>query len=203
MVGALPLGACGAEQASSQSSKKNLTSSTKMNPKLEKVTLAAGCFWCIEAVLQRIKGVEKVVSGYIGGTMTNPTYRQICTGETGHAEAVEVLFDPKVISFEKLLEVFWQLHDPTTLNRQGHDSGTQYRSAIFYHSDEQKRSAEESRKRNQAQFSEPIVTEITKASEFYEAEADHQEYYDRNKDKNPYCRAVIRPKLKKLGLETK
>lgn len=174
-----------------------------MNPKLEKVTLAAGCFWCIEAVLQRIKGVEKVVSGYIGGTMTNPTYRQICTGETGHAEAVEVLFDPKVISFEKLLEVFWQLHDPTTLNRQGHDSGTQYRSAIFYHSDEQKRSAEESRKRNQAQFSEPIVTEITKASEFYEAEADHQEYYDRNKDKNPYCRAVIRPKLKKLGLETK
>ncbi len=175
----------------------------KMEKKTEKATLAAGCFWCIEAVLQRIKGVDKVVSGYIGGHVKNPSYDDVCTGSTGHAEAVEVTFDPAVLPFEKLLDVFWELHDPTTLNRQGHDVGTQYRSGIFYHSEEQKKTAEESKKKHAADFKDPIVTEITQADTFYPAENYHQNYYSQNKDKNPYCRIVITPKLKKLGLETK
>lgn len=166
-------------------------------------TLAAGCFWCVEAVFQRIKGVEHVVSGYIGGTVENPTYEEVCSGTTGHAEAVQITFNPQVVSYEKLLDLFWEMHDPTTLNRQGHDIGTQYRSAIFYHSEEQKKIAEESKKAHAKDFKDPIVTEITPAGVFYPAEDYHQNYYNLNASKNPYCRVVIDPKLRKLGLETK
>lgn len=170
-------------------------------PELETITFGAGCFWCIEAVLLKVKGVDSVVSGYMGGEVVNPTYEQVCTGLTGHAEVVEVKFDPKVISFDELLEVFWQLHDPTTLNRQGHDVGTQYRSAIFYHTDEQRDAAEKSKKKwdESGKFRDPIVTEITRATVFYPAEDYHQNYFAKN-PRNPYCRANIIPKLKKLDL---
>ena len=175
--------------------------------KTETIVLAGGCFWCIEAVLQRIKGVEKVASGYIGGSVENPTYEQVCTGRTGHAEAVEVVHDPAVLPLDKLLEVFWHAHDPTTLNAQGPDHGTQYRSGIYYQTDDQKKIAEESKKKHQADFSSPIVTEILKASKFYKAEGYHQNYFNDNFFKGTgnygYCRAIIWPKLKKLGLETK
>ena len=169
--------------------------------KLETVDLGAGCFWCIEAVLERIKGVKSVESGYMGGIIINPTYRQICTGTTGHAEIVRVKFDPETLSFPKLLEVFWELHDPTTLNRQGRDEGTQYRSAIFYHSEAQKKAAETSKakKDKSGTFRNPIVTEITKVSAFYPAEDYHQDYFEANQNA-PYCRVVIWPKLEKLGL---
>jgi peptide-methionine (S)-S-oxide reductase len=176
---------------------------TKMEKKPETATLGAGCYWCIEAVLQRIKGVEKVTSGFMGGHVKNPSYEAVCEGITGHAEVVQVRFDANVVSYPKLLEVFWEAHDPTALNRQGADVGTQYRSAIFFHSDEQKSAAEASKQKAQARFKAPIVTEITKASEFYAAPAYHQDYYNLNKDRNPYCRIVIWPKLKKLGLEMK
>ena len=169
--------------------------------KLETVDLGAGCFWCIEAVLERIKGVKSAESGYMGGIIKNPTYRQICTGATGHAEIVRVKFDPEKLSFPQLLEVFWELHDPTTLNRQGRDEGTQYRSAIFYHSETQKRAAATSKakKDKSGKFRNPIVTEITKVSEFYSAEDYHQDYFEANQN-TPYCRVVIWPKLAKLGL---
>ena len=169
--------------------------------KLETVDLGAGCFWCIEAVLERIKGVKAVESGYMGGIIINPTYRQICTGATGHAEIVRVKFDPATLSFPRLLEVFWELHDPTTLNRQGRDEGTQYRSAIFYHSEAQKKAAEASKAKTDksGKFRNPIVTEITKASAFYLAENYHQDYFEANQNA-PYCRVVIWPKLEKLGL---
>lgn len=169
--------------------------------KLETVSLGAGCFWCIEAVLERIKGVKAVESGYMGGHLKDPTYKAICTGATGHAEVVRVKFDPEVLPFDMLLEVFWQLHDPTTLNRQGADVGTQYRSGIFYHTDAQKTAAEASKKKKDksGEFDDPIVTEITKASKFYSAEAYHQDYFEANQNAG-YCRAVIWPKLAKLGL---
>lgn len=167
----------------------------------EMATLGAGCFWCTEAVYKKLDGVISVTSGYIGGKVENPTYEEICSGGTGHAEVIAVVFDPKKISYEKILAWFWDLHDPTTLNRQGNDVGTQYRSAIFYHSEEQKKIAEASRKAAQANFKDPIVTEITKASTFYPAENYHQNYYAENKSKNPYCKFVIEPKLKKLKLE--
>ena len=169
--------------------------------KLETVDLGAGCFWCIEAVLHRIKGVKSAESGYMGGHVKDPTYKQICTGTTGHAEIVRVKFDPEELPFEKLLEVFWELHDPTTLNRQGADVGTQYRSAIFYHSDEQKKVADASKakKDKSGKFDNPIVTEITATSDYFSAEDYHQDYFEANKTL-PYCRAVIWPKLEKLGL---
>lgn len=166
----------------------------------EAATLGAGCFWCTEAVYQKLDGVISVTSGYTGGQVKNPTYQQICEGDTGHAEVVKVVFDPKKITYERILAWFWDLHDPTTLNRQGADVGTQYRSAIYYHSDEQKKIAEASKKAAQANFKDPIVTEITKAPEFYPAENYHQNYYAENKSKNPYCKMVIEPKLKKLDL---
>lgn len=169
----------------------------------EVATLGAGCFWCTEAVYRRLDGVISVTSGYTGGKVKNPTYQQICEGDTEHAEVVMVVFDPKKITYERILAWFWDLHDPTTLNRQGADVGTQYRSAIFYHSDEQKTIAEASKKAAQANFKDPIVTEITKAPEFYPAENYHQDYYTGNKSKNPYCRVVIEPKLKKLKLDDK
>ncbi len=167
----------------------------------EVITLGAGCFWCIEAAYRQLDGVHAAVSGYMGGTVADPTYEQICEGTTGHAEVVQVVFDPKKITAEKILAWFWDLHDPTTLNRQGADVGTQYRSAIFYHSDAQKTLAEASKKAAQANFKDPIVTEITKAPVFYPAENYHQDFYFQNKSNNGYCRVVVEPKLKKLKLK--
>jgi methionine-S-sulfoxide reductase len=166
-------------------------------PVLETATLGAGCFWCVEAVFERLPGVKSVTSGYTGGKAENPTYQDVCTGTTGHAEATQIEFDPKVISFSQILDVFWESHDPTTLNRQGADAGTQYRSAIFYHGEAQKLAAEKSKKAAQAGFSKPIVTEITPAGKFYKAENYHQDYF-RNNSGNRYCTLVIRPKLEKL-----
>jgi len=167
---------------------------------LETATFAGGCFWCTEAVFENIDGVKSVVSGYMGGETIDPTYEEVCRGDTGHAEVIQLEFDPSVVSFEDLVDVFWQAHDPTTLNRQGADIGTQYRSAIFYHSEEQKQTAAASMARAQADFKDPIVTEITEASKFYNAEGYHQDFYSNNKS-YPYCRVVITPKLKKLGME--
>jgi peptide-methionine (S)-S-oxide reductase len=173
-----------------------------MTNKMEVTTLGAGCFWCIEAVFQGLKGVEKVVSGYTGGTVPNPTYRQVCTGRTGHAEVAQITFDPEVISFEEILYVFWRTHDPTTLNRQGADVGTQYRSAIFYHDEVQKAIAEKSLAETEASslWPNPIVTEIAPLPEFYEAEDYHQNYFSDNPNQ-PYCRAVIDPKVRKFRKE--
>jgi len=167
--------------------------------KLAKATLAGGCFWCTEAVYAELKGVKAVTSGYIGGAVPNPTYKDVCTGQTGHAEAIEIEYDPAVVPFEKLLEVFFATHDPTTLNRQGADVGTQYRSGIFYHDDEQKRIAEEViAKLDAAQaFPRKIVTEVTKATTFYPAEDYHQDYFANN-PRQPYCQAVVAPKVDKV-----
>jgi peptide-methionine (S)-S-oxide reductase len=166
---------------------------------VEKATFGAGCFWCSEAVFLQLKGVKSVVSGYSGGHAKSPTYEQVCSGTTGHAEVIQVTYDPSVISFPELLEVFWKTHDPTTKNRQGNDIGTQYRSAIFYHTDEQRRLAEEYKKKLDASgaFRAPIVTEITAFKEFYPAEDYHQNYFARNPTQ-AYCNAVIPPKLDKL-----
>ena len=169
--------------------------------KTEIITLGAGCFWCTEAVFQQIPGVISVKPGYMGGTTKNPTYEDICTGTTGHAEVAQLTFDPAKVKLEKILEIFWHAHDPTTLNRQGGDVGTQYRSAIFFENDAQREIAEKSKAAAGKEFSKPIVTEITKAPTFYVAENYHHDYYKRNKNKNPYCQVVIAPKLKKLGLE--
>ena len=168
-------------------------------PKLAKATLAGGCFWCTEAVYAELKGVKAVTSGYIGGAVSNPTYKDVCTGQTGHAEAIEIDYDPAVVSFEKLLEVFFATHDPTTLNRQGADVGTQYRSGIFYPDDEQKRIAEDVIAKLDAAkvFPGKIVTEVTKASIFYPAEDYHQDYFATNPFQ-PYCQAVAAPKVEKV-----
>jgi peptide-methionine (S)-S-oxide reductase len=170
-----------------------------MNTNLQTATLAGGCFWCLEAVYDEIKGVQGVESGYAGGHMDNPTYRAVCNGDTGHAEVVQVHFDPNIVSYRDLLNVFFAIHDPTTLNRQGADTGTQYRSAIFYHDDEQKRIAEELIKELNAQkiWDRPLVTEVTKLDKFYMAEDYHQEYFARN-PYQPYCMAVVSPKESKV-----
>jgi len=162
-------------------------------------TLAGGCFWCLEAVFEQLRGVTKVVSGYSGGHVPKPSYEAVCTGTTGHAEVVQVAFDPDVLSYRDLLGVFFTLHDPTTLDRQGGDVGTQYRSAIFYHDDEQRRTAEDVVRELEAEhvFDEPIVTKIEPLQTFYPAEEYHREYYRRNPNQ-PYCRAVIAPKVAKL-----
>lgn len=167
--------------------------------KLQKATFGMGCFWCTEALFQRINGVVSVKSGYEGGDVPNPTYEDVSTGETNHAEVLEINFEPAKISFDELLEIFWKSHDPTTLNRQGADVGTQYRSIIFYHSDEQKEIATKYKEElNKAKaFDQPIVTEITKAQTFYVAENYHQDYYLKNGEQ-PYCRLVILPKMEKL-----
>ncbi|MFT4901278.1 MAG: peptide-methionine (S)-S-oxide reductase [Lentimonas sp.] len=167
---------------------------------LEIATFGAGCFWCVEAVFEQLDGVHAVESGYMGGEIDDPSYREVCSGTTGHAEVTQIYFDPAVISFKTLLDWLWRSHDPTTLNRQGADSGTQYRSAIFYHSDAQRETAIQAKAAAQAQFAAPIVTEISAASIFYAAEAYHQDYYRLNQWA-PYCQMVIRPKLKKLDLE--
>jgi len=167
--------------------------------KLAKATFAGGCFWCTEAVYAELKGVKAVTSGYIGGSVPNPTYKDVCSGLTGHAEAIEIEYDPAVVPFEKLLEVFFATHDPTTLNRQGADVGTQYRSGVFYHDDEQKRIAEDVIAKLDAAkvFPGKIVTEVTKASVFYPAEDYHQDYFANNPFQ-PYCQAVAAPKVAKV-----
>lgn len=169
--------------------------------KMETITLGAGCFWCIEAAYRQINGVKSAVSGYMGGSVANPSYEQVCEGNTGHAEVVQLTYDPQVVDAAKILAWFWDLHDPTTLNRQGNDVGSQYRSVIFYHSEKQKEIAQKSKLAAQANFKSPIVTEIVAAGAFYKAEDYHQDYYKLNKSKNPYCRFVIEPKLKKLKLD--
>ncbi|WP_413614306.1 peptide-methionine (S)-S-oxide reductase MsrA [Flavobacterium sp. N2270] len=180
---------------------KEFKEPVKMNVEnnMEVATFAGGCFWCTEAVFTELKGVEKVISGYTGGMIKNPSYKEICTGTTGHAEAIQIIFDPKEIAFEDLLEVFFGTHDPTTLNRQGADVGTQYRSEIFYHSQEQKDKAEDYIKfiENEKLYNKPIVTKVSSAVVFYEAEEYHQDYYAENSQQG-YCQMVIVPKLEKL-----
>lgn len=182
---------------------KPVSSATPASPeKLETITLGSGCFWCTEAVFQNLRGVKSAVSGYSGGKVLNPTYEQVCSGNTGHAEVIQVTYDPAVIPFEDLLRVFWHTHDPTTLNRQGHDVGTQYRSAIYYHNDQQRKVAEQYKAQldESKTFDAPIVTEITPFDKFYPAENYHQEYYDLNPNQG-YCQAVIRPKVEKFKKE--
>jgi peptide-methionine (S)-S-oxide reductase len=183
-----------------------MTGVTRVNPSTttasayhETATLAGGCFWCLEAVYDQMKGVVSVESGYIGGHTSNPTYEAVCSGRTGHAEAVRITFDPAIVSFRELLEVFFVIHDPTTLNRQGHDVGTQYRSAIFYHSLEQKQIAEEVIEgvRKEEIYPNPLVTELVQAGTWYEAEPYHQEYFARNPFQG-YCTAVVGPKVVKF-----
>jgi peptide-methionine (S)-S-oxide reductase len=165
----------------------------------ETATFANGCFWCTEAVFKRLKGVKSVLPGYAGGTVKDPSYDQVCAGNTGHAESIQIKFDPKVIPFEKILDIFWHTHDPTTLNRQGNDIGTQYRSAIFFHNEKQKEIAEKSKKdlENKGVYENSIVTEITPVKDFYAAEDYHKDYYDNHQDA-PYCNYVIDPKIHKL-----
>jgi peptide-methionine (S)-S-oxide reductase len=166
---------------------------------MEIATLAGGCFWCTEAIFKRLKGIESVTSGYSGGTIENPSYEQVSSSTTGHAEAIQIEFDPKIIPFEKILDVFWHTHNPTTLNSQGNDIGTQYRSVIFYHDQKQKQTAEQSKSdlEKEAVYEDKIVTEIVPFSNFYPAEHYHKDYYDNNKDKG-YCTFVINPKIQKL-----
>ena len=168
-------------------------------PGLEKATFGAGCFWCVEAIFQHLEGVEKVISGYAGGQTEDPSYKEVCTGQTGHAEVVRIHFDPTRIRYKELLEVFWRTHDPTQKNRQGADVGTQYRSTVLYHSEGQRTEAEHYKAELDASgaWNAPIVTEIEPCENFYPAEADHQDYYEKNKE-GGYCRAVIVPKLEKL-----
>jgi peptide-methionine (S)-S-oxide reductase len=173
---------------------KNMNGSTNQT---EIATLGGGCFWCTEAEFQRLPGVKSVTSGYAGGTKENPTYKEVCAGDTGHAEVIQIVYDPKVVSYEKLLETFWEAHDPTTLNSQGPDSGTQYRSIILYGSETQKAAAEKSKAEAQKHFTKPIVTEIVPLTKFYKGEDYHQNYY-RSNPNQPYCRMVIRPKVEKF-----
>lgn len=166
---------------------------------MKTATFGGGCFWCTEAIIKRLNGVQSVVSGYAGGSVEHPNYYRVCEGNTGHAEVVQVTFNPASISYKQLVEVFFLMHDPTMLNRQGNDAGTQYRSVIFYHTEEQKRIAESVKRQltDEHAYDRPIVTEIVPYSKFYPAEEYHQQYYDRN-EQEPYCRAVISPKLAKL-----
>lgn len=199
---AIQLSAC-AQKNNYQQSKTfkemNSTTAATKEHKTDIATFAAGCFWCVEAQFQQLDGVEKVESGYTGGQVPNPTYKQVCTGATGHAEAVNIYYDPSKISYDELLAAFWTAHDPTQLNRQGNDVGTQYRSAIFYHNDEQKHKAEEyKRKLNEEHaYNDPVVTEIAPSTTFYKAEDYHQNYYNEN-GSQPYCVFVIKPKMDKF-----
>jgi peptide-methionine (S)-S-oxide reductase len=169
------------------------------NDRIETATVANGCFWCSEAIFNRIKGIKSVLPGYAGGVIENPTYEEVCSGSTGHAESIQIEFDPRVISFERILDIFWLTHDPTTLNRQGNDIGTQYRSSIFYHDEKQGRLAEKSKKEIEKNgiYKDPIVTEIVPFKNFYVAEDYHKNYYDTHLDA-PYCNFVIDPKIHKL-----
>jgi len=166
----------------------------------ETATFGTGCFWCTEAIFKELEGVISVMPGYSGGQTLNPTYKEVCSGGTGHAECTQIVYDPSKISYDELLEVFFKVHDPTSLNRQGNDVGTQYRSVIFYHNDEQKRLAEKYKTEldRSGAYDKPLVTQIAALEKFYPAENYHQDYYQYNKDKNPYCAVVIRPKLEKF-----
>lgn len=179
--------------------------SNEQTNEIEIATLGAGCFWCVEAVFQQLKGVLCVASGYSGGQAENPTYKEVCTGETGHAEVAQITYQKNEISFEEILEVFWKVHDPTSLNRQGEDIGTQYRSAIFYHDEQQLDTAKKYiAQLNEAQtFGKPIVTTLEKFEKFYKAEDYHQNYFNENGDKNPYCTFVVKPKVEKFNKEFK
>jgi peptide-methionine (S)-S-oxide reductase len=176
-----------------------MSNNNNNNKATQIATLANGCFWCTEAIFKRLKGVKSVLPGYSGGLVENPSYDEVCTGKTGHAESTQIEFDPAVIPYEKILDVFWHTHDPTTLNRQGNDVGTQYRSAIFYHDQKQKELAEKSKKEIEkaSVYKNPIVTEITPFKNFYVAEDYHKDYYEKHQDA-PYCSFVINPKLHKL-----
>jgi peptide-methionine (S)-S-oxide reductase len=192
------LSSCAQKQASTTVTKKENTVMTD-SKNLDTATLGTGCFWCTEAIFQQLKGVEKVTSGYSGGTVKNPTYEEVSDKNTGHAECLHIIFDKSVISFDELLEVFWQVHDPTTLNRQGADVGPQYRSVIFYHNEEQKAKAKKYKEElnKSGAFINPIVTTIEKMDVFYDAENYHQNYYNNNPNQG-YCRMVIQPKLDKF-----
>lgn len=185
---------------SSIAQQSNSKGNTMTTSTTDTATFGTGCFWCTEAIYKELDGVISVTPGYSGGHTVNPTYKEVCSGETGHAECTQIVYDTSKISYDELLEVFWQVHDPTTLNRQGADVGTQYRSVIFYHNDEQKRLAEKYKTEldRSGAFDKPIVTEITPLEKFYPAENYHHDYYEYNKDKNPYCSIVIRPKLEKF-----
>ena len=192
---ALALLLCGATTGLAQ--KMNTPDSAPSTNVTELATYGGGCFWCVEAIFQRLDGVKSVTSGYAGGKNENPTYEDVCSGTSGHAEVIQIEFDPKKISYQSLLDVFWLAHDPTTLNRQGADKGTQYRSIILYHSQLQKQIAEASRKAAASQFKDPIVTEIVPLTKFYKAEKYHQNYFNNN-PRAPYCSFVIKPKLDKV-----
>jgi peptide-methionine (S)-S-oxide reductase len=208
VAGLLALAACAEKKQEPPGPSMNLKAPPPLPPPvppapapsgLERATFGEGCFWCVEAVFQDLKGVVSVESGYSGGKVENPTYRMVCSGETGHAEVCHITYDPSKISFAKLLEVFWKTHDPTTLNRQGHDSGTQYRSVVFYHGDGQKALAEKYKKELDAAgaFNGPIVTEISPFTKFFKAEDYHQNYFKLNPDER-YCQLVIAPKVEKF-----
>jgi peptide-methionine (S)-S-oxide reductase len=190
--------------AQKQNTKKNIskdmtTNTNSSNTTTDTATFGTGCFWCTEAIFQQLDGVIKSTSGYSGGHVDNPSYKDVCTGTTGHAEVIQVVYDPKKITFDELLEVFWQTHDPTTLNRQGNDVGPQYRSVVFYHSEEQKEKAEKYKAElnKSGAFNDPIVTEISPYTKFYAAENYHQDYFNQN-GSQPYCNFVIRPKVEKF-----
>ncbi len=188
---------CNESKSEAKQEMKNIMNDK--NPKFEIATFGSGCFWCTEAIFERVNGVSSVVSGYSGGSVENPTYKEVCDGTTGHAECTQITFDPAVVTYDELLEVFWKTHDPTTLNKQGNDVGTQYRSVIFYHNDEQKQKAEfyKNKLTEEKIWDKPIVTEITKFEKFFPAEDYHQEYYENNQNQG-YCVYVITPKVEKF-----
>lgn len=192
---------CAQKQKAKKDISKNMTTNTNgsVNTATDTATFGTGCFWCTEAIFQQLDGVVSATSGYSGGQVNNPTYKEVCSGNTGHAEVIQVVYDPAKVTFDELLEVFWQTHDPTTLNRQGNDVGTQYRSVIFYHNNEQKEKAEKYKVEldKSGAFSNPIVTEISPYSKFYAAEDYHQDYFNLNGGE-PYCNIVIRPKVEKF-----
>jgi peptide-methionine (S)-S-oxide reductase len=191
--------ACGRDNTPSKTTSMENTNSVTNTSNIETATFGAGCFWCVEAVFQRLKGVIKVESGYSGGNIKNPSYKEVCMGVTGHAEVTQITYDKTQISFKELLEVFWKVHDPTTLNRQGNDVGTQYRSVVFYHNDEQKELAEKYKAElnKSGAWDNPVITEIAPFTTFYKAEDYHQNYYNQNGGE-PYCRYVIQPKVEKF-----
>jgi len=193
----LMLYACNAGETQSIPSKKGKNMTTSAH--IDTATFGAGCFWCVEAVFQNLDGVEKVVSGYAGGNVSNPSYKEVCSGTTGHAEVCQIIYNPQKISYEQLLEAFWGTHDPTTLNRQGNDVGTQYRSVIYYHSEMQKSIAKEYKQQlsKSGTWNSPIVTEISAVTKFYPAEDYHQDYFNQNGEQ-PYCQFVVRPKVEKF-----
>jgi peptide-methionine (S)-S-oxide reductase len=202
MILGLQLSACAQKNNYEQSKTFKAMSETQQDSKEHKTEIAtfgAGCFWCVEAQFQQLEGVEKVESGYSGGHLASPTYKQVCTGTTGHAEVCNIYYDPSKISYDELLAAFWTAHDPTQLNKQGNDVGTQYRSVIFYHNDEQQQKAEEYKKKlnEEKAFNSPVVTEISPATKFYKAEDYHQNYYNEN-GSQPYCTFVVQPKLEKF-----